>query len=108
YMAFRVALPGRLPLPGMRALAKDIVELHGRDTLSYFKLRADQPYFFDTAHEAFAAYRIEGGVSMVSGDPVGPAHALPRLLRELCGFAELSGLKVGVVGASERFAELAR
>ena len=107
-VGFRLALPGRLPQPGMRALARRIVDVHGRDTLSYFKLRADQPYFFDSAHEAFAAYRIEGGVLLLSGDPVGPAHALPRLLQELCAFAEVSGLKVGVVGASERFAGLAR
>jgi lysyl-tRNA synthetase class 2 len=107
-VAFRLALPGRLPQPGMRALARRIVADHGRDTLSYFKLRADQPYFFDSAHEAFTAYRIEGGVLLLSGDPVGPPAALPRLLGELCAFAEMSGLRVGVVGASERFAELAR
>jgi lysyl-tRNA synthetase class 2 len=107
WLVFRpLALPGPLPHPRMRVLARRIVEAHGRDTLSFFKLRADQPYFFDSSLQAFAAYRIEGGVLLVSGDPVGPSAALPDLLRELCGFAELSGLKVGVLGASERFAEL--
>jgi lysyl-tRNA synthetase class 2 len=108
YTFFRpLALPGRLPQPGMRALARRIVDLHGEDTLSFFKLRADQPYFFDPARRAFVAYRIEGGVLLVSGDPVGPADSLPGLMRELCSFAEVRGLKVGVVGASEQFAGLA-
>jgi lysyl-tRNA synthetase, class II len=108
YIVFRpLALPGRLPQPGMRALARTIVDLHGHDSLSFFKLRADQPYFFDGTGRAFAAYRIEGGVLLVSGDPVGPGECLPTLIRELCSFAEVRGLKVGVLGASERFAALA-
>ena len=44
---------------------------------------------------------------LVSGDPIGPADALPGLLRELCAFAEVRGLAIGVVGASEEFAALA-
>ena len=108
YMAFRpLALPGRLPGPGMQMLAREIVDSHGRDTLSFFKLRTDQPYFFDSRKRAFAAYRIESGVLLMSGDPVGPPEALPDLVRELCGFAETRDLKVGVVGASEEFAQLA-
>jgi lysyl-tRNA synthetase class 2 len=78
YMAFRpLALPGRLPEPRMQMLARRIFDSHGRDTLSFFKLRTDQPYFFDSAKRAFVAYRIENGVLVVSGDPVGPADALP-------------------------------
>jgi lysyl-tRNA synthetase class 2 len=107
YMAFRPrALPGRLPEPRMQMLARTIVDSHGHDTLSFFKLRADQPYFFDTSMRSFAAYRIEGGTLMLSGDPVGPRDALPGLVRELCSFAEARGLKIGVVGASEEFAHL--
>jgi lysyl-tRNA synthetase class 2 len=38
-------------------------------------------------------------VLLVSGDPVGAAGAIPGLLRELCAFAEVRGLKVAVLGA---------
>ena len=48
-------------------------------------------------------YRVEAGVLLVSGDPVGPPAALPGLLRELCGFVEARGLAIGVLGASEEF-----
>ena len=57
---------------------------------------------------AFLSYRVESGVLLVSGDPVGPADALPALVRELCAFAAARGLRVGVVGASESFSALAR
>ena len=108
YMAFRpLAFPGRLPEPRMRALARTIVASHGSDTLSFFKLRTDQLYFFDSTERAFAAYRIEGGVLVVSGNPVGPGPAIPRLVAELCAFAEARGLRIAVVGASEEFAVLA-
>ena len=84
-----------------------IVTAHGDDSLSFFKLRQDNHYFFDSEHKALVAYRIERGVLLVSGDPVGPCDAIPRLLRELCAFAEMRSIKVAVVGASAGFAEIA-
>jgi lysyl-tRNA synthetase class 2 len=91
----------------LRPLAREIVERHGSDTLSFFKLRPDKHHFFDSSRFAFVGYRIEAGVLLVSGDPVGPPAALPGLLRELCSFAEARGLAIGVLGASEDFATLA-
>jgi lysyl-tRNA synthetase, class II len=108
WLVFRpLAAPRGLPDPRLRPLARELVERHGTDTLSFFKLRADKHHFFDSSGRAFLGYRIEAGVLLVSGDPVGPPAALPGLVRELCGFAEARGLAIGVVGASEEFAELA-
>lgn len=102
-----LARPRGLPPEELRPLARELVESHGSDTLSFFKLRADKHHFFDRSRRAFVGYRIEAGTLLVSGDPVGPPEALPNLLRELCGFAEARGLALGVVGASEEFATLA-
>ncbi len=108
WMLFRpLAGPRGLPAAKLRPLARQIVERHGSDTLSFFKLRADKHHFFDRSRRAFVGYRIEAGVLLVSGDPIGPPAALPGLLRELCDFAEARGLAIGVVGASEEFAALA-
>ncbi|MGE5407966.1 MAG: bifunctional lysylphosphatidylglycerol flippase/synthetase MprF [Syntrophothermus sp.] len=108
WLLFRpLAAPRGLPPAELRPLAREIVERHGTDTLSFFKLRADKHHFFDSSRRAFLGYRIEAGVLLVSGDPIGPRDALPGLLAELCGFAEARGLAIGVVGASEEFAELA-
>jgi len=103
-----LAVAGGLPGPVLRGEVRRMVSVYGDDTLSFFKLRDDNHYFFDSRHEAFVGYRIEHGVLLVSGDPVGPSSAIPRLLGELCAFAEVRSIKVAAVGASAAFAETAR
>jgi lysyl-tRNA synthetase, class II len=85
-----------------RRAAIALVRSHGDDTLSFFKLRDDKHYLFSPDGRAFAGYRIESGVLLVSGDPVGPADALPGLATEVRAFADVRGLKVAVLGASDR------
>jgi lysyl-tRNA synthetase class 2 len=78
------------------------VHRHGSDTLSFFNLRADKQYFFSLDERAFVGYRIENGVLLLSGDPVGSPDAIGPLLTELRAFADARGLKLGAVGASEQ------
>jgi lysyl-tRNA synthetase, class II len=107
YVVFRpLAVPAALPGPTTRSAAAELVRAHGSDTLSFFKLRTDKHYFFSADRSAFVGYRVENGVLLLSGDPVGPEPALAGLLSELSGFAETRGLKLGVVGASERLCPL--
>jgi len=109
YVVFRpLAAPRSLPDPALRRAAADLVRRHGFDTLSFFKLRRDAHYLFSPDRSAFVGYRVENGVLLVSGDPVGPDEALPGLARELCRFAEQHGLELGVLGASERLLGLWR
>ena len=101
YLVFRpLAAPRDLPDPKARMLARELVREHGRDTLAYFKLRADKRYLFSDDQRAFVGYRIESGVLIVSGEPVGPEHALPALLAKLARFAEQRGLRLAAVGVS--------
>ena len=109
YVVFRpLAAPRGLPDAELRHAAADLVRRHGSDTLSFFKLRRDAHYLFSPDRRAFVGYRIESGVLLVSGDPVGPDAALPGLARELCRFVETHGLDLGVLGASERMLALWR
>jgi lysyl-tRNA synthetase, class II len=102
YVIFRpLAAPRGLPDPGARRRAAELVRSHGQDTLSFFKLRGDKQYLFSTDRQAFVGYRIENGVLLLSGDPVGPEAAIDPLLAQLRGFAEVRGLKLGAVGTSE-------
>ncbi|MBV8431106.1 MAG: DUF2156 domain-containing protein [Solirubrobacterales bacterium] len=102
YVIFRpLAAPRALPDAGARRLAAQLVRSYGSDTLSFFKLRADKQYFFSTDRRAFVGYRIENGVLLLSGDPVGPDEAIDPLLAQLRAFAEARALKLGAVGASE-------
>ncbi len=89
---------------GRRAAA--LVRLHGQDTLSFFKLRPDKHYFFNSARTAFVGYRVEAGTLLLSGDPVGPPEALGDLLIEVRRFANSRGLKLAALGASEQLLPL--
>ncbi|MGZ6615031.1 MAG: bifunctional lysylphosphatidylglycerol flippase/synthetase MprF [Solirubrobacteraceae bacterium] len=101
YVIFRpIAAPRRLPDHAARQRARSLVREHGSDTLSFFKLRADKHYFFADDQRAFVGYRIENGVLLLSGDPVGPDDAIRPLLAQLAMFASRRGLKLGAVGAS--------
>jgi lysyl-tRNA synthetase class 2 len=104
YLLFRpLPAPRLLPTLEVRRAARDLVHRHGTDTLAYFKLRRDQHYLFSTDRRAFLGYRVEAGVLLVSGDPVGAEEAIPELLRELGSFAEARGLSVAALGAGERW-----
>jgi lysyl-tRNA synthetase class 2 len=102
YVIFRpLAAPRSLPGPALRAAASEVIRAYGSDTLSFFKLRSDKFYFFGQGRRAFVGYRIEGGVMLLSGDPVGPPDAVSPLMHEVRAFARERGLKLGAVGASE-------
>ncbi len=101
---FRAPVPRRRDEEA-RAAAAAALRAHGRDTLAAFKLRTDLDYFFGAGGRAFAGYRAQGGVLLVSGDPVAPAEELPGLLRDLRAFARRHDLRFGAVGASCELAE---
>jgi len=109
YLVFRpLAAPRSLPNARARRAARRLVRSYGTDTLAFFKLRRDKQYLFDHDGSAFLAYRIENGVLLCSGDPVGPPAALPRLVSEAAAYAERRGLKLAVCGASENLVPLWR
>ena len=82
-------------------LARALVGTWGADTLSPFALRADKSYFFAANEDAFLAYRVVGGVAIVSGDPIGEPDALEPLFARFLVFARGRGWRVAVLGASE-------
>lgn len=107
WLVFRpLAAPHSFPDLHVRRAAGKLVRRHGSDTLAYFKLRRDQHYLFSPDRRAFLGYRVETGVLLVSGDPVGPEAAIPDLLRELSLFAEARGLRIAALGVGERLLPL--
>ena len=71
-----------VPAPPRRARARASCggssRRSGADTLAPFALRSDKSYFFAADESAFLAYRVVGGVAIVSGDPIGAADARVR------------------------------
>ena len=88
--------------------ARALVRAWGADTLAPFVLRADKSYFFSEDADAFVAYRVVGGVAIVSGDPIGPAPAFGPLVARFVEHAHRRDWRVAILGASERWLELYR
>jgi lysyl-tRNA synthetase class 2 len=85
-----------------------LVTAFGEDTLAPFALRSDKSYFFARDESAVLAYRVIGGVAIVSGDPIGRAEAREQLVRSFRDFAHQRGWRIAVLGASERDLSLYR
>jgi lysyl-tRNA synthetase class 2 len=77
------------------------VQTWGFDTLAPFVLRADKSYFFTDDEAAFLAYRVVGGVAIVSGDPVGPLDRGPELVGLFVAHARERDWRIAILGASE-------
>ena len=86
-----------------REIARSLVHAWGADTLAPFVLRRDKSYFFSDDESAFVAYRVVGGVAIVSGDPVGPAEAGDELVARFVAYARARDWRVAILGASERW-----
>jgi len=101
YLLFRpLAAPRDLPDPELRRAAAELVREHGADTLSFFKLRGDKQYLFNAEGTAFLGYRIESGVLVISGDPVGERGAVESLMPIVVRFAEQRALRLAALGVS--------
>jgi lysyl-tRNA synthetase class 2 len=103
WFCFRPRCASRaLPDERARRRAHELVHAHGTDTLAFFKLRHDLQYRFTHDRRAFLGYRIESGVLLVAGDPVGAVDAVDELVDDVHRFAESHGLRTTAIGASER------
>ena len=91
-----------------RRLTRDLVSAWGVDTLAPFVLRGDKSYFFNEDENAFVAYKVVGGVAIVSGDPIGPPGRFTELIGAFLRFARERGWRVAILGASEHALDVYR
>ncbi len=91
-----------------RALARTLVAEWGSDTLAPFVLRADKSYFFGPGERSLVAYRVVGGVAVVSGDPVGPPQERDGAIASFLEHARSRGWRLCILGASEECLDLYR
>ncbi|MGV9301491.1 phosphatidylglycerol lysyltransferase domain-containing protein, partial [Amycolatopsis sp. NPDC003676] len=71
------------------------------DSLGYFATRRDKAVVFAPNGKAAITYRVELGVSLASGDPIGPKQAWPQAIRAWLEEADRFGWAPAVMGASE-------
>ncbi|MEV0369387.1 phosphatidylglycerol lysyltransferase domain-containing protein [Streptomyces sp. NPDC050636] len=75
---------------------------HGdRDSLGYFALRRDKSVIFSPSGKAAVTYRVVGGVSLASADPLGDPEAWPGAIEQWLAEARAHGWAPAVMGASE-------
>jgi lysylphosphatidylglycerol synthetase-like protein (DUF2156 family) len=79
--------------------ARDILDRHGGDTLSYFALRDDKHHF--GVGNTLVAYAVRNGVCLVSPDPIGPPDERAGAWSAFRDHATRHGWNVAVLAACE-------
>ncbi|WP_436975419.1 bifunctional lysylphosphatidylglycerol synthetase/lysine--tRNA ligase LysX [Nocardia asteroides] len=71
------------------------------DSLGYFATRRDKAVVFAPNGKAAVTYRVEVGVCLASGDPIGPKQGWPQAIQAWLELADRFGWAPAVMGASE-------
>lgn len=71
------------------------------DSLGYFATRRDKAVVFSPSGKAAVTYRVEAGVCLASGDPVGDREAWPHAIDAWLDLARRYAWAPAVMGASE-------
>jgi lysyl-tRNA synthetase class 2 len=88
--------------------ARDLVRAHGDDSLAFFALRRDKSWFFSPSRRSFLAYRVLGGVALVSGDPIGDEAEIPELLAEFQRVCRARGWRLALLSVRAELLPAAR
>jgi lysyl-tRNA synthetase class 2 len=91
-----------------RARAHELVARYGRDSLSFFALRADRRYTVSRAGNAFLAYRVVAGCALVAGDPIGAEDEIPDLVEDFGALCRERGWRMVVLHSSAEWLDLYR
>src|SRR6478735_8854564 len=88
---------------------RGLLEVYGKnDSLGYFATRRDKAAVFAPNGRAAITYRVEVGVCLASGDPVGDPKAWPQAIDAWLGLCQEYGWAPGVMGASSTAAQAFR
>ncbi len=88
---------------------RGLLELYGKnDSLGYFATRRDKSVVFAPTGRAAITYRVEVGVCLASGDPLGDPKAWPQAIEAWLLLCQAYGWAPGVMGASSTAAEAFR
>ncbi|MGE2719822.1 bifunctional lysylphosphatidylglycerol synthetase/lysine--tRNA ligase LysX [Mycolicibacterium celeriflavum] len=80
---------------------RGLLELFGKnDSLGYFATRRDKAVVFAPSGRAAITYRVEVGVCLASGDPVGDPKSWPAAIEAWLALCQTYGWAPGVMGAS--------
>jgi phosphatidylglycerol lysyltransferase len=72
-------------------LARQLLRAHGNAATAYMTLWRGNSLFFDPGRQGYVAYRVNSGVAIALGDPIGPSGACPGVIRAFTRHAEEHG-----------------
>ncbi|MGW2176932.1 phosphatidylglycerol lysyltransferase domain-containing protein [Streptomyces sp. NPDC001732] len=102
YVAFRSRRAVDPITPEDESRLRALLDRHGeRDSLGYFALRREKSVIWSPTGKAAVMYRVVGGVSLASGDPIGDPEAWPGAIGPWLAEAREHGWIPAVMGASE-------
>ncbi|MDQ8701413.1 phosphatidylglycerol lysyltransferase domain-containing protein [Streptomyces sp. LHD-70] len=102
YAAFRSRRAVDPLTPSDEARLRALLDRHGeRDSLGYFALRREKSAMWSPTGKAAVVYRVVGGVSLASGDPIGDPEAWPGAIEPWLAEAHAHAWTPAVMGASE-------
>ncbi|WP_371603948.1 phosphatidylglycerol lysyltransferase domain-containing protein [Streptomyces sp. NBC_01220] len=102
YAAFRARRAVDPITPEDEAALRALLVRHGeRDSLGYFALRREKSVVWSPTGKAAVAYRVVGGVSLASGDPIGDPEAWPGAIGPWLAEARAHGWIPAAMGVSE-------
>ncbi|WP_407664483.1 bifunctional lysylphosphatidylglycerol synthetase/lysine--tRNA ligase LysX [Mycolicibacterium grossiae] len=88
---------------------RGLLEAYGKnDSLGYFATRRDKSVVFAPNGRAAVTYRVEVGVCLASGDPVGDPKSWPAAIAAWLRLCQTYGWAPGVMGASSAAAQAFR
>ena len=88
--------------PEQELLLRRLLAEHGEaDSLGYFATRRDKDAVFDPGRRAAVTYRVVGGVSLASGDPIGDPDHWHEAIVEWLRYTRAFGWIPAVLAASE-------
>ena len=85
-VAFRLQV-----LPQEQAIARAVLERHGRSPYDFFKVWPDKSQFFSESKKSFIGYATIRGVAFVLGDPVGPDDELEKITTSFLDYCANNG-----------------
>ncbi|KAB1146728.1 bifunctional lysylphosphatidylglycerol synthetase/lysine--tRNA ligase LysX [Streptomyces luteolifulvus] len=84
------------------ARIRGLLKAYGeQDSLGYFATRRDKAVVFSPSGKAAVTYRVEAGVCLASGDPVGDREAWPHAIAAWLDVARHHAWAPAAMGASE-------
>src|SRR5262245_4975716 len=89
--------------PQERLRAKQILSLHGRAALDFFKLWPDKSFFFNLRGDCFIAYSVATNLAIALGDPVGPEEEIEAAVSGFTRYCEDNGWGVTFYQTSPDF-----